>query len=215
MDNKRIEREFAVMLDHNEFNQLKKELVGDDTDIKMNGFPYELFEKLDDEQRKDIYRYLLDNLPHGDWRVVAGLGELKNKGVEELLIRKLEEKKNDKDIMMSIHLAVSLWKICRYDKSISFIISVVNNNTNNLEAIKALGNFNDKDTLRLLLNILDGDYYLARSFAVQSILKRIGYINNPHKKSHPWISCIMSERIEDVNKCKNEILTFLKNNLYL
>jgi len=215
MDNTCPERKFSIMLEQNEFEMLKNELTGDDADVKINGFPYELFDKLSDGQKKDMFVFLMANISKADWRIFAGLGELRNKGAEEILVRKLDESKQRNNVMATIHLALSLWKISKYHESTDLIIDIVKKDNNCFEAIKALGSFDDKKTMSLLLDLLQSDYSLVRSFAVQAILKRIGHEDDPYEKSHPWRIRIISKNNIDVSICKQEIQDFLEDNDYI
>ena len=201
------------MLEENRFTELKRMLVIDNpADIYRDGFPYEYFNELSDSQKKDMVSFLLNESKNGDWRIVAGLGLLKVSSSEEILLKKLQNALNNKDGMLAVHSALSLWKIKSYEKSFDTICDVLYNfEDGNFEAIKALSEFKDRKSISVLLELLNDDDNLIRSRAMHSILK---ITNNStidsEGKPHKWILNMISKDMNEVENCRNDVVKYLK-----
>lgn len=201
------------MLDSIKYIELKKMLMEDDAiDVYKDGYPYEYFEELDNRQKRELISLLLGNVANGDWRIVAGLGLLKVSSSEEQLKIKLKEAIENKDGMLVVHSALSLWKIVGYEKSFDIICDVLfNYDDGSFEAIKALSEFNNQKSISILVELLNNDNELIRSRAVHSIMKitNIPTIES-NGRPHKWILSMISEDLNEAAICKKEIILFLK-----
>lgn len=205
------------MISEQDFQELIHEILyKSENDVFKDGFPFEAISKLDKPDTDRLINILKENIPTYNWRIYATICAVApSKKMELDITNQILNVKNSNNDLLKIYYATALWRLYKNPNAIKMLKAMIISDPTDHQAIKALGFFDDIETMRLLVSLLNSADNMTRVFATHAILKRVGVTVDPKGLPHPWTTNIISNNSNKSQMAKSEIIEYLKSkNLY-
>lgn len=193
--------------------RVKKYYLGNNNFALQDALPTSDILSLQESEKNEIKKLLLKKLKKGDWRAVEGLGDLRATEAKTDLIKALKSFKAKIDKYYKVSVALSLWKICKYEESESVILDILKNEKKcevRAYAVFSLRYFTGDDCNTGIVTALDDKCESVRNNAVRTVLFKLGEKDNL-RQVHEWEMQIDSQNQQIREKCFKNIIQALRD----
>jgi hypothetical protein len=187
------------------FDKFKKHYLGNEFSWR-NGIDTDLIHRLNEFEKIEAEKLFLAELRcfySFDKRPIVGLGELRSIKASDALKKAFKSWKALIDSNYKMCVAVALWKIERYSKTIPFLVKMLDKNDE--FAATKLEEFNDPGTESSLLRAIYSKKRWVRHNAAKALLFRYGYWDIKYWNEHYWFPPVVEEILSNIVSKNNDV----------